>query len=411
MKKVFCIVMAVCMMIVCAACSNSAAPAAEPAANAAEPPAEGAEPAAEGGTIKVGILGPHTGELAVYGLAVKNGAMLYIDQVNAAGGVNGKQIEVVAYDNKGDDAEAINAFNRLVDDGITALIGDVITSNTIAVVGEAYPINMPMITASATASAVTVGEDGTVYTNVFRTCFIDPFQGEKMAAYAAEKLGAKTAAIIVQTGNDYSQGLAEAFKQKCAEAGVEIVAEEGYASGDQDFNAQLTNIMAKSPDVVFCPNYYEDDGMIVKQARALGLTAAFLGGDGWNGVSAYATAEELEGSYYCSAYAPGSTDAVKQFEADYEAAYGADTLNMFAATAYDAAMVLVAALTKAEETGAAPASEEYKQAVIDAVKTEGAGVVGITSEAGYTFDENNNPIKDAVIMTLTGGAETFKEIY
>ena len=300
----------------------------------------------------------------------------------------------------------------MVDEGITALVGDVLTGNTIAVVGEAYPINMPMITASATAAAVTYDADtNTVYSNVFRTCFIDPFQGEKMAQYAAEKLGAKSAAVLTMTGDDYSVGLADAFKAKCAEVGITVVADEGYSKGDVDFKSQLTNILATTPDVIFCPNYYQDDGMIVTQARELGLTATFLGGDGWSSVSDYASAADLEGSYYCSAYAPGSTDAVKAFEAAYTAAYGADTLNMFAATAYDAAMVLVAALTKAEASGTAAGSDEYKQAVIDAIKTEGPSVVGITSETGYTFDDHNNPIKSAVIMTVTGGVETFKEMY
>ena len=268
-----------------------------------------------------------------------------------------------------------------------------------------------MITPSATAAAVTVKEDGTVYSNVFRTCFIDPFQGEKMAGFAAEVLGVKTAAVFAQTGNDYAQGLADAFKAKCAELGVEIVAEEGYAKGDVDYKSQLTNIAAKNPEVVFCPNYYEDDGLIVTQARQVGVTGTFLGGDGWSGVKNYASADVLEGSYYCSGYAPASTDAVKQFEEEFVAAYGKDTLNMFAATAYDAAMIMCAALEKAEETGYAPASEEYKQAVIDAIKAEGANVKGITSEGGYTFDENNNPIKDAVIIKVTGGEEVFDRMY
>ena len=151
--------------------------------------------------------------------------------------------------------------------------------------------------------------------------------------------------------------------------------------------------------------------MIVKQARTLGLTATFLGGDGWNSVSAYASAEELEGSYYCSAYAPGSTDAVKAFEEAYIEKYGADTLNMFAATAYDAAMVLCAALEKAEESGEKAGSEAYKAAVVAGIKSEGASVTGITSEGGYTFDEKNNPIKDAVIMVLKDGEEKFLEIF
>lgn len=372
----------------------------------------GCNKAEDENVIKIGLIGPYTGDAAQYGLAVRNGAMLYLDQVNAEGGINGKQVQVIAYDNKGDDAEAINAFSRLVDDGITALIGDVLTSNTQAVVGEAYPIGMPMITASATAASITYNEEtGEVYNNVFRTCFIDPFQGEKMAEYANEVLGFETVAVIVQTGNDYSAGLTKAFKEKCAELGVTIVAEEGYATGDVDFNSQLTNILAAEPDCVYCPNYYEDVGMIVKQARAMGLDATFLGGDGWNSVSGYASAEELEGSYYCSAYAPASTEAVKAFEAAYIEKYGADTLNMFAATAYDAAMVLCGALEEAEKSGEKMGSEAYKQAVIEAIRTGSDDVQGITSANGYTFDEYNNPIKDAVIMVLTGGKETFKEIY
>ena len=244
MKRVFAMVMAVVMAAVmfagCSAGGNNNA----------------SNNSGSGDTIKVGLLGPHSGEYAVYGLGVRNGAELYFKKVNEAGGINGKQIELVIYDNKGDDTEAVTAFTRMVDEGVTALVGDVLTGNTLAVVGEANAVNMPMITPSATAAAVTVKEDGTVYSNVFRTCFIDPFQGEKMAAFAAEVLGVKTAAVFAQTGNDYAQGLADAFKAKCAELGVEIVAEEGYAKGDVDYKSQLTNIAAKNPEVVFCPNYY-----------------------------------------------------------------------------------------------------------------------------------------------------------
>lgn len=395
MKRVFAMVMAVVMAAVMfAGCSSN-----------------GGSSSNDGDTIKIGMMGPHTGEYAAYGLGVRNGAELYFNKVNEAGGINGKKIQLVIYDNKGDDTEAVTAFARMVDDGVTALLGDVLTSNTLAVVGEANAVNMPMITPSATAAAVTVKEDGSVYSNVFRTCFIDPFQGEKMAGFAKEVLNVSTAAVFAQTGNDYAQGVAEAFKAKAAELGIEIVAEEGYAKGDVDFRSQLTNIAAAAPDVVFCPNYYEDDGLIVTQARQVGVDCTFLGGDGWGGVAAYAAADVLEGSYYCSGYAPDSTDAVKQFEADFRANYDASTLNMFAATAYDAAMVLCAALEKAEETGYAPASEEYKQAVIDAIRTEGPNVVGITSESGYTFDENNNPIKSAVIMQLVDGKEVFNMMY
>ncbi|MPM34348.1 hypothetical protein SDC9_80930 [bioreactor metagenome] len=279
--------------------------------------------------------------------------------------------------------------------------------------GESNPINMPQITASATAAGVTYNADTkTVYSNVFRTCFIDPFQGEKMAQYATEVLKAKTAAVIFETGNDYAVGLKDAFIAKATALGLQVVAEEGYATGDKDFKSQLTNIASKSPDVVFCPNYYQDDGLIITQAREVGVTGTFLGGDGWAGVSKYASAADLEGAVYCSAYAPGSTDAIKDFEAKYTAKYGADTLNMFAALGYDAAMVMVNAITVVEKANtAAVGSDAYKQAVIDAIRDNSADVVGITSASGYTFDEYNNPIKEAVIMKVVNGVETYSQMY
>lgn len=388
--------------------TQGTSPSASPSASAPASTEPSTAPSASGETIKVGVLGCFTGEYAQYGLAVQNGAQLYIDKINAAGGINGKQIEPIIYDDKGDGTEAVTAFNRMLDDGITALIGSVLSGATMAVVQESNPINMPQITASATAAGVTYNADSdTVYTNVFRTCFIDPFQGEKMAQYASEVLGAKTAATITETGNDYAVGLKDAFVAKCAELGITVVAEEGYSKGDKDFNSQLTNINSKGADVIFSPNYYEDDGLIVTQARQLGIKSVFMGGDGWASVSKYASAADLEGSVYCSAYAAGSTDAIKQFEADYTAKYGTDTLNMFAALGYDAAVVLIDALKAAEDAGLAAGSDEYKAAVIDAMKNTSS--VGITSE--YAYDEFNNPIKSAVIIKLENGNENFSQMF
>lgn len=396
MKKLICLAMAMFMVLGClAGCTTKAE------------------------TIKIGILGPHTGDYAQYGVAVLNGAKMYIEEVNAAGGINGKQIEAVVYDQKGDSTEAITAFTRMVDEGITGLIGDVLTDNTIAVVGEANPINMPMITGSATAAAVTYNaETDTVYSNVFRTCFIDPFQGEKMAQYASEVLKAKTAAVIFETGNNYAVGLKDAFVAKAATLGITIVATEGYATGDVDFKSQLTNIKSANPDVILCPNYYEDDALIVTQARAAGLTSTFLGGDGWATVSQYASAADLEGSVYCSAYAEDATDALKAFKTAYVAKYAA-TPSMFAALGYDAAVVMIDAIKTVEAANAAAkeagnddavltiGSDAYKLAMIDAIKNTSA--VGITS--AYAFDNHNNPIKDAVIIKLVEGKEVFSQMF
>ena len=425
MKKILCLLLALVFALGCmAGCAsngdngNQNTPASDnggttnddsTAPDDSDTPDDGA---ASGDTIKIGLLANTSGSDAMYGNAVKNGVMLYIDKVNAEGGVNGKQIEVIAYDEKGDATEAMTAFNRLVDDGVTAVIGSVLTAPTIAVADLTYEINMPQITASATAAGVTVLDpedpDSEIRTNVFRSCFIDPFQGEKMAEYAKEKLGASTAAVIFETGNDYSEGLKDAFVAKCEELGITVTSAQAYSAGDKDFKAQMTTIASENPDVIFSPNYYEDDAMIVTQAREVGVTGTFLGGDGWGSVKNYASAEDLEGSVYCSGYAPGSSDLVKQFEADYTAAYNEDVPNMFAPLGYDAALILVSALQAAEDAGLTAGTDEYKQAVIDAMAATD-GLEGITGT--YAFDEFNNPIKSAAMIKLEGGEEVFTELF
>lgn len=362
-----------------------------------------------GGEIVVGLLANTTGSAAVYGISVRNGAMLYIDELNAKGGINGKTVKVIEYDDKGDATEAINAYNRLVSDGVTAIIGSVLTGATMAVADETFTANMPQITASATAAGVTrldpeSGSDD-IRTNVFRACFIDPFQGEKMADYAKEKLGAKTAAVIYETGSDYSEGLMKAFVAKCEALGIQVVANEAYATGDVDFRAQMTNIAGKNPDVVFCPNYYEDDGKIVTQARQVGVTGTFLGGDGWAGVKDYASAADLEGAVYCSGYGAGANP---KFEAAYEKKYGEPITGMFEPLGYDAAMLMCNAIAEAEKKGGETGSAAYKQAVIDAMKATN-GLEGLTGT--FRFDKYNDPIKSASMMKLENGAEVFTELF
>lgn len=365
----------------------------------------------EDDSIKVGFIGPLTGSTAEYGEAVRNGAQMYIDKVNEAGGIGGKQITLIGYDSKGDVTDAVNLYNRLVErDGITALLGAVLTAETLVVRSESSKTNLPQITGSATDAKVTVDPDtGKVYSNVFRTCFIDPFQGEKMADYIADKLGAKKAAVIYQSGSAYSEGLKDAFVAECEKLGVTVVDVEAYSAGDVDFNAQLTNIKNAGADVVFSSNYYEDDAMIVSQARKLGITAPFCGGDGWSSIASYADAADLEGCIYISSYAKGATPEIVAFEEEYKAKFGIEP-TMFAALAYDAAMLMVNALEKAEAKGLATGSEEYKQAVIDTIRDGSGDLKGLTSD-GYRFDEFNNPIKSAVIMECKGGEEVYKETY
>ena len=419
MKKLFCFALAVVMLLsVMAGCAakteqgSSTTQASESTAStetASNESADASDAAATDGEIDIAFIGNTTGDYAQYGIPVRNAVMLYFDQLNAAGGINGKKVVVKEYDDKGDGVEAVNAYNLAKENGITAVIGSVLTGATIGLADATYEDNMPQITASATATGVTVMEDtGEVRTNVFRACFIDPFQGQKMADYAVEKLGAKTAAIFYETGSDYSEGLKNAFVVEAERMGLEIVDTEAFATGDKDFKAQMTNIASKNPDIVFCPIYYGEAGLAIQAARQAGCTATFLGGDGFGSVKDYASAEELEGSVYCSGYAPGTED-VAQFEKDYCETFGVEEVpNMFAPLAYDASMIMAYGLKAAEDAGLEAGTDEYKQAVIDAIKTMD-GVKGITGT--YSFDSDNNPIKSVAIIELTGGEEAFKEMF
>ena len=411
MKKLFCFALAVVMLLsAMAGCSSNTAGTTTSETTESTASSETAsETAAADGEITIAFIGNTTGDYAQYGIPVRNAVMMYFDQLNAAGGINGKKVVVKEYDDKGDGVEAVNAYNLAKENGITAVIGSVLTGTTIALADATFEDNMPQITASATATGVTVMEDtGEVRSNVFRACFIDPFQGQKMADYAVEKLGAKTAAIFYETGSDYSEGLKNAFVVEAERMGLEIVDSEAFATGDKDFKAQMTNITSKNPDVVFCPIYYGEAGLAIQAARQAGCTATFMGGDGFGSVKDFASAEELEGTVYCSGYAPGTED-VAQFESDYCTTFGVDEVpNMFAPLAYDASMIMAHGLKAAEDAGLSAGTEEYKQAVIDAIKTMD-GVKGITGT--FSFDSDNNPIKSVAIIDLTGGQEVFKEMF
>ena len=360
-------------------------------------------------TIKVGILAPLTGGVAQYGNAVNNGAMMYFEELNANGGINGKQIELIIYDEEGDPVKAVTGYNYLMDQEVVAIVGDVTTGPTKAVVAESQADLTPMITASATAADVTcqLNADGSVaavYENMFRSCFIDPFQGSKMAAFAKDQLSAKTAAVLYNVGSDYSGGCAQSFQETAQEKGLELVAVESYADGAVDFQSQLTNIAAKAPDVLFVPDYYSVIALVAQQAQNAGVKATMLGADGWDSVLGVVTDPALlEGAYYCSGYSTEDTrPEVQTFVLNFKAKYGVDP-DMFAAQGYDAAMILAAALEKAEASGAKYGSDDYRQAIIDAMKATDMDCV----TGHVTFNEYNNPEKTAAIINITGGAAKY----
>lgn len=361
--------------------------------------------------IKVAFIGNTTGDYQQYGIPVRNAVKLWFDQLNESGGINGKKVELLEYDDKGDGVEAINAYHLAKQEGATAIIGSVLTGPTIQLADETFEDNIPQITASGTALGVTVidpdAEKPEVRTNVFRSCFTDPYQGEKMAKYAKEKLGAKSVAVFYETGSDYSEGVKDAFVKTAEELGMTVVGTEAFGTGDKDFRAQMTKLSAAKPDAIMLPIYYSEAGLAVTAARNAGYQGKFMGGDGMGSIKDYASAEHLEGLVYCSGYAPG-TDSVRDFEARYKNAFSSDVPNMFAPLGYDAAMLMTYGLKMAEEKGLAPQTPEYYDAVIAGLK-EASNLKGITGT--YSFDEQNNPIKEAAMIELKNGEEVFKEMY
>ena len=379
MKKFLTIFMAVLMVAALAACGGSSS-----SASTSE-----SQPVAEGDTIKVGVLAPLTGDVSVYGIACSNGIKMGIDEINAAGGVLGKQIDMILLDEKGDPTEAVNAYNNLYDQGIVALIGDVTSKPCVAVAEIAKDDNMPMLTATGTAAEIT-----TIGSNVFRTCFMDPFQGKIMATFAADELGMKKVAVMYDSGSDYSGGLAESFKAQAEAKEMEVTAYEAYASADTDFTTILNKIIATEPEAIFIPDYYSDVSLAISQARAAGYTGALLGGDGWDGVLGAMPADKLadaNNGYFSNHYTTSDTaEVVVNFLANYKELYGEEA-NAFAALGYDSAYIMAQAIEKAGSTDA--------QAIIDALAaTEIDGVTG-----HITFDENGDPIKSVAVTRFVDG--------
>ena len=314
----------------------------------------------EAETIKIGAIGPLTGPVAIYGISATNGLKLAIDEINANGGILGKQVELNVLDEKGDSTEAVNAYNKLVDWGMVALVGDITSKPSVAVAEVAAQDGIPMITPTGTQLNIT--EAGS---NVFRVCFTDPYQGEVLAKFAKEKLGAKTVAIMSNNSSDYSDGVANAFVAEAEKQGIQVVAREGYSDGDKDFKAQLTKIAQQNPDVLFIPDYYEQDGLISIQAREVGLKSIIVGSDGWDGVvktvdpSSYAAIEDV---YFANHYSTKDTnEKVQNFIKNYKEKYN-DEPSAFSALSYDAAYILKAAIEKAGTTDNTDiSSEEIKQ--------------------------------------------------
>lgn len=333
--------------------------------------------------LKIGGIFPLSGPVAVYGVEAKNGIELAIDKINAAGGINGKNVVLISEDDEGNPEKTVNAFKKLVTkDKISIVIGSLTSGCTAAITTLAQNQGVLLMAPAATMESIT---DAGNY--IFRACYIDPFQGTVGGKFAAEELGAKNGAVLYDIANDYSIGLYENFKKAFKSAGGALVAEESYATNDMDFNAQITKIKNANPDVIYLPDYYATVALIAKQLRAQGITAAIVGADGWGGIVDNAGDEVLNG-FYSDHYAADSKDSkVVDFVNSYKEKYNSTPVS-FAALGYDSMYIIKDAIVKAKTTEAA--------AVRDAVeKTNGAYVTG-----QLTFDAKRNPVKSAVMMEI-----------
>jgi branched-chain amino acid transport system substrate-binding protein len=356
--------------------------------------------AAESKDIKVGGNLELTGGIATFGQSTANGIKLAFKEINAAGGVLGKQVTFIAADNKSEPSESTNAMTKLItQDKVVAVLGAVASSNTLAASQVAHDNKVPFISTSSTNPKVTV-DGGKVKDFAYRICFIDPFQGTVMANFASKSLNGKTAAVYIDNSSDYSKGLAQFFEEAFIKNGGKIVAKEAFLQKDQDFKATLTKIKATNPEVIFVPGYYEEVGKIVKQARELGITVPMLGGDGWDSpkLVEIAGAAALNNGYFSNHYSPEDKDPrVVKFVEAYKKEYG-QVPDALAALGYDAALMLVDGIKRANSVEPIKIKDALAQTKNLQVTT---GIVSL--------DANHNPVKSAVVIEMKEGKQTFKE--
>ncbi|MBQ8591104.1 MAG: ABC transporter substrate-binding protein [Firmicutes bacterium] len=357
-----------------------------------------AEGGAEGDTIKIGVNYELSGAVATYGQSSVDGVTLAIEEINAAGGILGKQVEMVTIDNKSDAAEVVSVATRLMtEEGVCAVIGPATSGNFKAELPIALENGIPVISGSATANDVT---SGNTKEYAFRICFSDNFQGVAMANYASKNLGAAKVAIVQDKSSDYAEGLATSFSATFEELGGEIVAREAYTTGDTDFNAILTSLAGKEFDAIWLPGYYQEVGLIIKQARALGIECPILGADGFDSpvLAELAGADALHDVYYSNHYSSLNEDeTVTAFIEAYKAKHGVEP-DAFNALGYDAAKLICDAI---ERAGAAD-PEAIKDAL--AATSEFKAVTGTLS-----IDENHDAQKALVVIKIDNGVAVSAE--
>ncbi|HIW84204.1 MAG TPA: ABC transporter substrate-binding protein [Candidatus Dorea gallistercoris] len=355
------------------------------------------EQASNSDTFMIGGIGPTTGDAAAYGTAVQNGAQLAVDEINAAGGINGKQVEFQFEDDQSDSEKSVNAYNTLKDWGMQMLVGTVTSNPCTAVVKETYEDNMFQLTPSATAV------ESIQYDNAFRMCFSDPSQGTASADYIADNnLGTKIA-VIYNSSDVYSSGIYQNFATEAQARGLDVVAAEAFtADSKTDFSVQLQKAKSSGADLVFLPIYYQEASLILTQADNMGYAPKFFGCDGLDGllgVEGFDTSL-AEGVMLLTPFTANSEDEMTQtFVAAYEEAFDITPIQ-FAADAYDCIYAIKAAAEQADVTPDMSISD-----MCDAMKTAMTEITidGLTG-AGITWSADGEPSKEAKAVIISNGA-------
>lgn len=362
--------------------------------------APAAAPAKE---LKVAILAPLSGPVPTFGVATRDGALLAIEEWNAKGGVLGMKIVPIVEDSQCTPDPAVNAANKVIDqDKVGYIIGEVCSKASIPISEIANAKGVVQISPTSTNPLVTVGEDGVTKPYIFRACFIDPFQGFVGAKFAYEELGAKTAFVLIDQANDYVRGLAENFMDAYEKQGGKIVGTESYTATDTDFSAILAKVADANPDVVYLPDYYNIVNLVMKQAKEKGITTPFVGGDGWDSPDLDLVA--TEGGFYTNHYSPEDprpevASFVKTFGEKYKNDAGEPLVpDALAVLAYDATNLLLQAINDAGADDPAKVKDVL-------AKIKFSGVSGL-----ITFGPDNNPVKSAAILGVSGGKIVFKTI-
>jgi branched-chain amino acid transport system substrate-binding protein len=339
--------------------------------------------------INVGEYASLTGNEAAFGRSSHRGTELAIDEINKSGGLLGKKLKLITEDTQSKEGESSTVVSKLVSrEGVVAVLGEVASGRSL----EAAPIcqqnKIPMISPSSTNPKVTQVGD-----YIFRVCFLDSFQGDALARFAIDKLKAKKIAIMSDVSSAYSLGLGEFFQSSFTKRGGNVSSIQKYTKNDTDFNAQLTAIKSTQPDAIFVPGYYQEVGLIIRQARQLGLNIPLFGGDGWEAPELLEIAKEAaEGTYYTTHYSPqAQTPEVQNFVTAYKAKYN-EVPDAMAALGYDSALVLADAIKRAGSTDGAKLRDAL------AATKDVKGVTGNT-----TIDKNRDATKPATVITIKGG--------